>query len=417
MNDALPEKDFEDNNPEEEKSNGRERPEDRFRRLIAADFDEDEAAEGDDIHVEAEDTPQAEEAVPLDKHPTGTTDKTGGWYSELDEEYLDHLQQTQVPELDRDTLKEDISIDRHPTGAPEQTGGWYYDDAGKPVASTLSMPVTPEEPAQPEQKDENLDAFNLDASTMPPEQEQKPPVSKPLVPMQVDEMDADATQVTPAAYRPAISERKPLSKPRPRFAKEIEPEPVVPTPVNMGPDTESLRTSHKGGNKNMAGCLARLGIIFLFIGIFIAVVFFSFGIYKYFAIVNADDFPDVRNLYSNASQFETTTILDRNGNTLYEIVDPQAGRRTYVRLDQIFGAGVEVGLRRGFYTIRQTGKIDLIQIQFKDFIFGIQACDLSRQHNFALLAFHRLLVALFRAQQQNARQLLGDCRCTRNGLT
>jgi penicillin-binding protein 1C len=340
MNDVLPEKDFEDNNPEEENSNGRERPEDRFRRLIAADIDEDEAAEGDELQVEAEETPPVEEAVPLDNHPTGTTDKTGGWYSELDEEYLDHLQQTQVSEADKDVSEEnvseeDVSLDRHPTGAPEQTGGWYYDEAGKPVASTLSMPVMPDVPARPEQEDEKLDALDLDASTVPPEQELTPPVSKPLVPMQVEEMDMDATQVTPAAYRPAISERKPLSKPSPRIATETEPEPVIPKPVNMGPDTQSLRTSRKGGNSNLAGCLARLGIIFLFIGIFVAVVFFSFGIYKYFAIVNADDFPDVDNLYNNASQFETTTILDRNGNTLYEIVDPQAGLRTYVRLDQI----------------------------------------------------------------------------------
>ena len=31
----------------------------------------------------------------------------------------------------------------------------------------------------------------------------------------------------------------------------------------------------------------------------------------------------------------TTRILDRNGNILYEILDPTAGRRTYVPLDKI----------------------------------------------------------------------------------
>ena len=38
---------------------------------------------------------------------------------------------------------------------------------------------------------------------------------------------------------------------------------------------------------------------------------------------------------ARASQFETTRILDRNGNSLYEILDPSAGRRTYVPLDKI----------------------------------------------------------------------------------
>ncbi len=303
-----------------------------------------ESTEEEERHEDLEDTP-----IPV--RPTDSAAKTGVWGSELDEEYLDHLQHTQVPEADEDTSAKDVPIARHPTGAPEQTGGWYYDEAGKPVASTLSMPVTPEEPVSPVQDVDTPEAIQRGASTVPPEQEMSPPVFKPLVPMKVDETDMDATRVTPAAYRPAVSERKPLakpgsnekpepiSKPRPRTEPRQQStgafEPVASTPVNMGPDTESVRTSRKGGNGNVGGCLARVGIGLLFIGIFIAVVFFSFGIYKYFAIVNADDFPDVRNLYSSASQFETTTILDRNGNTLYEIVDPQAGRRTYVRLDQI----------------------------------------------------------------------------------
>ena len=338
MNDETSNKDFEDTRPEEEKATGRERPGDRFRRLIADDFDQSETAEEVTEQEDVEDTP-------LPVRSPGGADRTGNWGSELDKEYLDYLQQTQVSAEDTGVSEKDVPIARHPTGAPEQTGGWYYDENGKPIASTLSMPVTPEEPVVPEQDAETPYVFQLDATTVPPEQEMSPPVSKPLVPMKVDETDMDATRVTPAAYRPAITERKPLSKPGSSSTSEPISKPdsrstrsftsIPPAPVNMGPDTESVRTSRKNGNGNLGGCLARVGIALLFIGIFISVVFFSFGIYKYFAIINADDFPDVRNLYSNASQFETTTILDRNGNTLYEIVDPQAGRRTYVRLDQI----------------------------------------------------------------------------------
>ena len=40
-------------------------------------------------------------------------------------------------------------------------------------------------------------------------------------------------------------------------------------------------------------------------------------------------------LRSRTSQFETTRILDRNGNILYEMVDPNAGKRTYVPLERI----------------------------------------------------------------------------------
>ena len=49
----------------------------------------------------------------------------------------------------------------------------------------------------------------------------------------------------------------------------------------------------------------------------------------------ARSLPSVSDLQQRTSQFETTRILDRNGNLLYEIVDPNAGRRTYVPLDRI----------------------------------------------------------------------------------
>jgi penicillin-binding protein 1C len=59
----------------------------------------------------------------------------------------------------------------------------------------------------------------------------------------------------------------------------------------------------------------------------------SILVYMYFDI--ARDLPDVAQLREKTSQFETTRILDRNGNTLYEILDPNAGRRTYVPLSRI----------------------------------------------------------------------------------
>ena len=59
----------------------------------------------------------------------------------------------------------------------------------------------------------------------------------------------------------------------------------------------------------------------------------SIAFYQYYRI--ASQLPDIQDLRTRASQFETTRILDRNGNILYEILDPNAGRRTYVPLDRI----------------------------------------------------------------------------------
>ena len=56
-------------------------------------------------------------------------------------------------------------------------------------------------------------------------------------------------------------------------------------------------------------------------------------LFSYYSI--ARTLPSVEDLKTHASQFETTRILDRNGNQLYEILDPSAGRRTYVPLNQI----------------------------------------------------------------------------------
>jgi membrane peptidoglycan carboxypeptidase len=70
---------------------------------------------------------------------------------------------------------------------------------------------------------------------------------------------------------------------------------------------------------------------FVLIAIVIGIV--SFGVYQYYSL--AASLPSVEDLHQHAAQFETTRILDREGNLLYEILDPQAGRRTYVPLGEI----------------------------------------------------------------------------------
>ena len=58
----------------------------------------------------------------------------------------------------------------------------------------------------------------------------------------------------------------------------------------------------------------------------IGIIAGSIMLFQYYSIVKAEDWPDVGELYQRTSQFETTRILDRNGNLLYEIMDPSAGR-------------------------------------------------------------------------------------------
>ena len=85
--------------------------------------------------------------------------------------------------------------------------------------------------------------------------------------------------------------------------------------------------------KNPKSCLLYgiLGSVLLLI--IIGLLTTSFIIFQYFRI--AAGLPSIDDLRQYASQFETTRIYDRNGNLIYEILDPNAGRRTFTPLDNI----------------------------------------------------------------------------------
>ena len=132
------------------------------------------------------------------------------------------------------------------------------------------------------------------------------------LPRRVEEIDMDATRVTPSAFehtsrprvrRPASRRRVPASRRRP------------------------FNWSRAGG------CFLQALIVFIFITVALGMIMAAAGIYEYYSI--ASSLPSVSDLQQRASQFETTRILDRNGDLLYEILDPQAGRRTYVPLNEI----------------------------------------------------------------------------------
>ena len=147
----------------------------------------------------------------------------------------------------------------------------------------------------------------------PPEPlEATPPVSSPVaeqeqsaLPQRVEEVDTGATQVTPAAFSP-ISE-----------------------PLYSDPPTQPPAKKFKFN----AGCFLRGVIMLLFALVLLAIAGGSYALYEYNQI--AATLPDVGDLQERASHFETTRILDSEGHILYEILDPNAGRRTYTTLDHI----------------------------------------------------------------------------------
>jgi penicillin-binding protein 1C len=82
-----------------------------------------------------------------------------------------------------------------------------------------------------------------------------------------------------------------------------------------------------------SGCLLRAAFASLFVIVMTALCGVSIMFFQYYRI--ASTLPNIGDLRNRASQFETTRIFDRNGNLLYEILDPNAGRRTFIPLKNI----------------------------------------------------------------------------------
>jgi hypothetical protein len=104
--------------------------------------------------------------------------------------------------------------------------------------------------------------------------------------------------------------------------------------LNTGKTTRKRnRRTHLISLKQGIGCLLRMLLLACLTGIVLMTIGGSFAMYEYYKI--AATLPDVADLQQRASAFETTRIFDRNGNLLYEILDPSAGRRTFIKLDKI----------------------------------------------------------------------------------
>ncbi|MCK4727159.1 MAG: transglycosylase domain-containing protein, partial [Anaerolineales bacterium] len=110
----------------------------------------------------------------------------------------------------------------------------------------------------------------------------------------------------------------------------VAPPPVTPPPSY--PPAPPIKPADQPWRRSL-GCLLRMTIAAVFLLVITVLCGASIIFYQYMQI--ASTLPDVNKLRERASQFETTRILDRNGNVLYEILDPTAGRRTYIPLDRV----------------------------------------------------------------------------------
>lgn len=187
---------------------------------------------------------------------------------------------------------------------------------GEEEASSATRHLAPDE-ADTLHPSADMEAF----TPAPPPLGDTPPTPPPSMdesgmplPHPVPERDPDATRVTRAAYSGG---------------------PPAPVPPGQGGGWERWRAWWARARRQFGDFsgLLRVLIGLVFIGIVLGMAGLAFALYQYYAI--ASTLPSVEDLRAHASQFETTRILDSQGNLLYEILDPNAGRRTYVPLEDI----------------------------------------------------------------------------------
>jgi penicillin-binding protein 1C len=261
----------------------------------------------------------------------------------------------------------------------------------------LSKPPAPPPPFGSSMKTPPPGASAGRSRPQPPAQSPTQPPSSARLPRHVNQVDVDATRVSPAAYTPPqglAPHQRPAPNPvdpnrtnratvsgstphRPPARPPAQPPPppqrpyqaAGPTQVNRSPVRPADRTPvrrppvsrptvpsrvvlrRRPFNWNSAfGCLLRTAFLGLSVVILVAVCVLSVMFVEYYRI--ASTLPSIADLRQRASQFETTRILDRNGDLLYEILDPNAGRRTYIPIAKIspyLVAGTIATEDKGFY--------------------------------------------------------------------
>ncbi len=207
------------------------------------------------------------------------------------------------------------------------TGHWAVDPK-----TQSEMPQTVMEPDKPESI-----LGSDDIPTIPPQPKDLPQVSEPEpepLPQAVEVVDPHATVLASTAFANNVDRAKEGTQPV--VTSQTQPKKIIaqakPEPA-FGGNGKKTKNAKPPKNGKKSGCFGKTLLIGVIVFLLVMMGVAAFAIYKYFDI--AKTLPAVDELQNRASQFETTRILDRNGNILYEIVDPNAGKRTYVPLERI----------------------------------------------------------------------------------
>ncbi len=233
------------------------------------------------------------------------------------------------------------------------------DETKEPNDSKSPEPAQPDDPMSGRLGPEDFD-IPFESSRPRPEGEAAEPDPKLTQPRQPAEPEPDRTR----PQRP-ISEPKPAgestrpqatqARPRPSQTQRREPEPYQPSPqpepslpppqrsgyvppqrrpapASPKPTTDPHPPTPRG-RRNVRGCLVRWAMIGLLS--VVVVIFVGLAAVAVSYVYIAKDLPSADELWNRQTRFVSSQIYDREGNLLWELLDPQGGRRTRVTLDRV----------------------------------------------------------------------------------
>ncbi|HPL82609.1 MAG TPA: transglycosylase domain-containing protein, partial [Anaerolineaceae bacterium] len=237
------------------------------------------------------------------------------------------------------SIESDQIVEESPTGmvADEMGDAFGYrlsEDALRPTVDdefqALQKDLLPEESLahlhRLEAKQVELEDFDAMKTIPPPSGARAYIQPEVALPQQVTQLDPYATRLTPTAYQSDLARGRASTQP-------IPVAPHITQPISPPPAAPVYRQTAQNKPPRKKGSAGRVILILIILFLLVMLGVAAFAFYKYTQI--AKTLPDVNDLQYRASQFETTRILDRNGNVLYEIIDPSAGKRTWVPLDRI----------------------------------------------------------------------------------
>jgi membrane peptidoglycan carboxypeptidase len=191
-----------------------------------------------------------------------------------------------------------------------------------------SDPIVPGEPQKPTPPENQPDP---NAPTVPSAKAAKPLPSK--LPPVSPRVNLDSNNM-PLPRR--VPERDPnltRANPRASYDQPWDPEAGLTRRAQPPVTTALPPTPKRGRGRNFGRTLVNLSIVAFFLLSVVVAIGGLIGIYEYYSI--ARTLPAYDDINARASSFQSTYIYDSTGQQLYELNDPNKGRRTRIPLSQI----------------------------------------------------------------------------------